>query len=89
MSSPKPQEEERALAGQRSCDLLVMISDAGAPETLVSVARIRARSINLSAGLIDATTAQSPQSWRELIASAGSKRAEGPAGSTTRLRMRG
>lgn len=82
MSSPKPQEEERALAGQRSCDLLVMISDAGAPGTLVGVARIRARMIN-------ATTAQSPQSWRELIASAGSKRAEGPAGSTTRLRMRG
>ena len=40
------------------------------------VAGIRARTISLSAGLIDATTAQSPQAWRELIAGAGSKRAE-------------
>lgn len=64
------------MAGQRGRDLLIMISDGGAPETFVSVAGIRARTISLSAGLIDATTAQSPQAWRELIAGAGSKRAE-------------
>lgn len=64
------------MAGQRGRDVLIMISDGGAPETFVSVAGIRARTISLSAGLIDGTTAQSPQAWRELIAGAGTKRAE-------------
>lgn len=64
------------MVGQRGRDLLIMISDGGAPETFVNVAGIRARTISLSAGLIDATTAQSPQAWRELIAGAGAKRAE-------------
>lgn len=64
------------MAGQRGRDLLIMISDGGAPETFVNVAGVRARTISLSAGLIDATTAQSPQAWRELIAGAGAKRAE-------------
>ena len=64
------------MAGQRGRDVLIMISDGGAPEAFVSVAGIRARTISLSAGLIDGTTAQSPQAWRELIAGAGTKRAE-------------
>ena len=42
----------------------------------VLVAGIRARTISLAAGLIEATTAQSAQAWREVIAGAGVKRAE-------------
>lgn len=64
------------MAGQRGRDVLITISDGGAPEAFVAVAGIRARTISLSAGVIDATTAQSAQAWRELIAGAGTKRAD-------------
>jgi TP901-1 family phage major tail protein len=64
------------MAGQRGRDVLVRIGDGGTPESFVLVAGIRARTITLSAGLVDATTAQSPNAWRELIAGAGTKRAE-------------
>ena len=64
------------MAGQRGRDVLIRIGDGGAPETFTDVAGIRARSITLSAGLVDATTAESPAAWRELIASAGTKRIE-------------
>jgi TP901-1 family phage major tail protein len=64
------------MAGQRGRDVLIKIGDGGAPEGFVTVAGIRARTITLSAGLVDATTRESPEAWRELIAGAGSKRAE-------------
>lgn len=64
------------MAGQKGRDVLIKIGDGGAPENFVAVAGIRARTISLSAGLVDATTAQSPEAWRELIAGAGTKRAE-------------
>lgn len=64
------------MAGQRGRDVLVRISDGGSPEAFVSVAGIRARTISLSAGLVDATTAESAEAWRELAAGAGVKRAE-------------
>ncbi len=64
------------MAGQRGRDVLIKIGDGGEPETFVTVAGIRSRTITLSAGLIDATTAESPEAWRELIAGAGTKRAE-------------
>ncbi len=64
------------MAGQRGRDVLIRIGDGGAPETFATVAGIRARTITLGAGLVDATTAQSPQAWRELIAGAGPKRIE-------------
>lgn len=64
------------MAGQRGRDVLIRIGDSGSPEAFVSVAGIRARTISLSAGLIDATTTQSPQAWRELAAGAGVKRAD-------------
>jgi TP901-1 family phage major tail protein len=64
------------MASQRGRDVLIHIGDGGSPEAFVTVAGIRARTISLSAGLIDATTAESPQAWRELIAGAGTKRAE-------------
>ncbi len=64
------------MAGQRGRDVLIRIGDGGLSEAFVSVAGIRARTISLSAGLVDATTAESPQAWRELAAGAGVKRAE-------------
>ena len=64
------------MAGQRGRDVLIRISDGGAPETFVSVAGIRARTISLSTSLVDATLVHSPQAWRELVAGAGTKRAE-------------
>jgi TP901-1 family phage major tail protein len=56
--------------------VLIQIGDGNSPEVFANVAGIRARTIALSAGLVDATTAQSPQAWRELIGGAGTKRAE-------------
>src|SRR5690349_20628269 len=64
------------MVGQKGRDVLIKIGDGGAPENFVSVAGIRARTISLSAGQIDATTAESPEAWRELIAGAGTRRAE-------------
>jgi TP901-1 family phage major tail protein len=64
------------MAGQRGRDVLIRISDGGAPESFVIVAGIKTRVIALSAGLVDATTAQSPSAWRELIGGAGTKRIE-------------
>jgi TP901-1 family phage major tail protein len=64
------------MAGQRGRDVLIRIGDGGDPETFATVAGIRAKTISLSAGLVDATTAESPDAWRELIAGAGTKRAE-------------
>jgi len=64
------------MAGQRGRDVLIAIGDGGEPEMFVPVAGIRAKTISLTAGLVEATTAQSPDGWRELIAGAGVKRAE-------------
>lgn len=64
------------MAGQRGRDVLIRIGDGGSPETFVSVAGIRARTITLTSGLVDATTAQSPQAWREVVPGAGGKRME-------------
>jgi TP901-1 family phage major tail protein len=64
------------MAGQRGRDVLISIGDGDEPETFFEVAGIRARTISLTAGLVEATTAQSPDGWREVIAGAGVKRAE-------------
>jgi TP901-1 family phage major tail protein len=64
------------MGGQWGRDVLIKIGDGGEPESFATVAGLRARTINLSARLVDATTAQSPQAWRELIAGAGAKRIE-------------
>lgn len=64
------------MAGQRGRDMLIRIGDGSAPEVFVTVAGIRARTISLSTRLIDATTAESPRAWRELIADAGTRYAE-------------
>lgn len=64
------------MAGQRGRDVLISIGDGEEPEGFFAVAGIRARTISLTAGLVEATTAQSPEGWREVIAGAGVKRAE-------------
>ena len=64
------------MAGQRGRDVLISIGDGDEPEMFIEVAGIRARTISLTAGLVEATTAQSPNGWREVIAGAGVKRAE-------------
>jgi TP901-1 family phage major tail protein len=64
------------MAGQRGRDVLIKVGDGGSPESFATVAGIRAKTVTLSAGLVDATTADSPDAWRELIAGAGTKRAE-------------
>ncbi|OYX48700.1 MAG: phage major tail protein, TP901-1 family [Alphaproteobacteria bacterium 32-64-14] len=64
------------MAGQRGRDVLISIGDGSDPEGFVVVAGIRAKTISLVAGLVEATTAESPQAWRELIAEAATKRAE-------------
>ena len=62
------------MAGQRGRDILLKISDgAGA---YVTLAGIRASRIQLSAALVDATSADSPEAWRELLAGAGAKTAK-------------
>jgi TP901-1 family phage major tail protein len=64
------------MAGQRGRDVLIGIGDGEEPEMFIPVAGIRARTISLTAGLVEGTTAQSPEAWREVIAGAGVKRAE-------------
>lgn len=64
------------MAGQRGRDVVISIGDGDEPESFFTVAGIRAKTISLTAGLIEATTAQSVQAWREVIAGAGVKRAE-------------
>ncbi len=64
------------MTGQQGRNVLISIGDGGEPETYLLVAGIRARTISLTAGLVEATTAASPGAWRELIAEAATKRAE-------------
>lgn len=64
------------MAGQRGRDVLISIGDGEAPEEFFVVAGIRAKTISLTAGLVEATTVQSADGWREVIAGAGVKRAE-------------
>jgi TP901-1 family phage major tail protein len=64
------------MSGQRGRDVLIRIGDGGEPEAFVAIAGIRARTVVLSARLVETTTAQSPQAWRELMTGAGTKRIE-------------
>ncbi|HEX5008316.1 MAG TPA: phage major tail protein, TP901-1 family [Hyphomonadaceae bacterium] len=64
------------MAGQRGRDVLVKVSNGDEPEEFRVVAGIRARRIALSTHPVEATTAESPRGWRELIAEAGTKQVE-------------
>lgn len=63
------------MAGQKGRDLLLKIGDGGTPETFTTVAGIRAKTISLNARIVDGTSGESPEAWRELIAGAGVKSA--------------
>jgi len=63
------------MAGQKGRDVLIKIGDGGAPESFVTVAGIRAKTISLNARTVDGTSGESASAWRELIAGAGVKSA--------------
>lgn len=57
-------------AGQ---DVLIKIESIASSGNFISVAGIRAKSIQLNAGLVDATHAGSAGGWREILPGAGVK----------------
>jgi TP901-1 family phage major tail protein len=61
------------MAGQKGRDILLKIADPAASTSFVTVAGVRAKTISLNAKTVDATTAESPAAWRELLAGAGIK----------------
>lgn len=63
------------MAGQKGRDVLLKIGDGGAPEAFVTVAGVRAKTISLNARVVDGTSGESADAWRELIAGAGVKSA--------------
>lgn len=63
------------MAGQKGRDVLIKIGDGDDPETFVTVAGVRAKTISLNARTVDGTSGESAEAWRELIAGAGVKSA--------------
>ncbi len=61
------------MTAQSGKDILLKIGDGSDPEAFTSVAGLRAKTISLNARTIDATHADSPGAWRELMAGAGMK----------------
>ncbi|WP_370173073.1 MULTISPECIES: phage major tail protein, TP901-1 family [Hyphomonas] len=61
------------MAGQRGRDILLKIADGAGGFT--TLAGVRASRIQLSAGMVDGTSADSAEAWRELIDGAGVKTA--------------
>jgi len=60
------------MAGQKGRDVLLKIHDGA---SYVTIAGLRAKTISLNARAVDATSAESADAWRELIAGAGVKSA--------------
>lgn len=58
---------------QSGRDMLVRIGDGGEPPVYTAAAGLRMKTIALNARTIDATHADSPDGWRELLAGAGVK----------------
>lgn len=63
------------MAGQKGRDVLIKIGDGGEPEAFTTIAGIRAKTISLNARIVDGTSGESAEAWRELIAGAGVKSA--------------
>lgn len=59
------------MAAQAGKDMLLKIGDGADPQGFTTIAGLRAKTISLNARTIDATHADSPGRWRELIAGAG------------------
>ena len=54
------------MAGQRGRDVLIKVSDGSIPEAFETLAGIRSTEIEMNAGSVDGTAADSPEGWREL-----------------------
>jgi len=63
------------MTAQTGKDLLLKLGDGGDPESFSTVAGLRAKTISLNARSVDATDADSPNAWRELMPGAGVKAA--------------
>jgi TP901-1 family phage major tail protein len=63
------------MSAHRGKDLLLKISDGGAPPVFTTVAGLRARTLSLNAREVDVTHAESAGGWRELLAGAGVRQA--------------
>lgn len=61
------------MATQAGQDVLIKLEDGETPGQFITVAGIRAKSIQLNAGLVDATHTGSAGGWRELLSGAGVK----------------
>lgn len=61
------------MSGQAGRDVLIRLGDGASPEGFVTVAGIRTKTFSLKAPAADATAADSPEGWREMIAGAGVK----------------
>lgn len=61
------------MATQAGQDVLIKLEDGVMPGQFITVAGIRAKSIQLNAGLVDATHTGSAGGWRELLSGAGVK----------------
>ena len=59
------------MAAQAGKDMLLKIGDGADAQGFTTVAGLRAKTISLNARTIDATNADSPGRWRELIEGAG------------------
>ncbi len=63
------------MAAQKGKDILLKIGDGADPQDFTTIAGLRARTISLNARTVDATDADSPGGWRELLPGAGVKSA--------------
>ncbi|MEL7486433.1 MAG: phage major tail protein, TP901-1 family [Pseudomonadota bacterium] len=63
------------MTAQPGKDLLLKIGDSGDPESFVTVAGLRTRTLSLNARTIDVTHAGSIGGWRELLVGGGVRQA--------------
>lgn len=63
------------MTGQAGRDVVLRLGNGANPEIYTAVAGIRTKRLTLSAGLVDATHAESVGRWRELITGAGTRSA--------------
>lgn len=61
------------MATQAGQNVLIKLEDEANPGAFLTVAGIRAKTISLNAGLVDATHTGSAGGWRELLSGAGVK----------------
>lgn len=63
------------MSAQKGKDLLLKISDGGAPESFAVIGGLRAKTLSLNTQTVDITHSQSAGGWRELLAGAGVRQA--------------